>query len=156
MSSIKAAQKSFWLTKEQGEEQREWYIADLSGETLGRAATKIAMILRGKHKATFTPNVDMGDFVVVVNAGAVRLTGTKAETKIYRHHTEYPGGLKSTTAKEVLADNPERAIREAVWGMLPKGPLGRRIIKKLKIYSGATHEHAAQQPKALVFDSAAK
>jgi large subunit ribosomal protein L13 len=146
-------QKSFWLTKEAGEAQRGWFIADVQGQTLGRIASRIALVLRGKHKPTYTPNVDMGDFVVVVNAGGVRLTGTKPETKLYRHHTLFPGGLKTRLAKHVLADDPERAIREAVWGMLPKGPLGRRIIKKLKIYSGPTHEHAAQQPRVLDFNA---
>ena len=146
---MKTTQKSFWLTKEAGEAQREWYVIDLQGQTLGRAATKIATVLRGKHKATYTPNVDMGDFVVVINASGVQLTGTKPDKKVYHHHTLFPGGLKTKLAKHVIADEPERAIREAVWGMLPKGPLGRRIIKKLKIYRGPSHEHAAQQPKVL-------
>jgi large subunit ribosomal protein L13 len=142
-------QKSSWLTKEAGEAQREWYVVDATGQTLGRMASKIAMVLRGKHKATYTPNVDMGDFVIVLNAGAVRLTGDKANKKVYHHHTLYPGGLKTRIAKDVLADDPERAIREAVWGMMPKGPLGRRIIKKLKIYKGSEHEHTAQKPRVL-------
>jgi large subunit ribosomal protein L13 len=146
---MKTTQKSFWLTKEAGEAQREWYVIDLQGQTLGRAATKIATVLRGKHKATYTPNVDMGDFVVVVNASGVKLTGTKPDKKVYHHHTLFPGGLKTKLAKHVIADEPERAIREAVWGMLPKGPLGRRILKKLKIYRGPNHEHAAQKPKVL-------
>jgi large subunit ribosomal protein L13 len=146
---MKTTQKSFWLTKEAGEAQREWYVIDLQGQTLGRAATKIATVLRGKHKATYTPNVDMGDFVVVVNAGGVHLTGTKPDKKVYHHHTLFPGGLKTKLAKHVIADEPERAIREAVWGMLPKGPLGRRILKKLKIYRGPDHEHTAQKPKVL-------
>jgi large subunit ribosomal protein L13 len=142
-------QKSFWLTKEAGEAQREWYVVDATGQTLGRMASKIAMVLRGKHKPTFTPNVDMGDFVIVLNAGAVRLTGTKPDKKLYIHHTLFPGGIKSRAAKDVLATNPEHAIYEAVWGMIPKGPLGRRIIKKLKIYRTAEHEHAAQMPRVL-------
>jgi len=146
---MKTTQKSFWLTKEAGEAQREWYVADVQGKTLGRVATRIASVLRGKHKPTYTPNVDMGDFVVVVNAGGVQLTGTKPDKKLYRHHSLFPGGLKTRLAKHVIADDPERAIREAVWGMLPKGPLGRRIIKKLKIYSGPTHEHGAQKPRVL-------
>jgi large subunit ribosomal protein L13 len=146
---MKTTQKSYWLTKEAGEAQREWYIADVQGKTLGRVATRIATVLRGKHKATYTPNVDMGDFVVVVNAGGVQLTGTKPDKKLYRHHSLFPGGLKTRLAKHVLADDPERAIREAVWGMLPKGPLGRRILKKLKIYTGANHDHAAQKPRVL-------
>jgi large subunit ribosomal protein L13 len=134
-------QKSSWLTKEAGEAQREWYVIDATGHTLGRLASRIAMVLRGKHKAVH-PNVDMGDFVIVLNAGGVRLTGTKPDKKLYQHHTLFPGGIRTRLAKEVLADNPERAIREAVWGMMPKGPLGRRVIKKLKIYKGAEHDHA--------------
>lgn len=146
-------QKSFWLTKEAGEAQREWYIVDMQGQTLGRAASKIASVLRGKHKATYSPNVDMGDFVIVINAGGSKLTGDKLDGKIYYKHTLYPGGLKTRTAKQVLADDPARAIRDAVWGMLPKGPLGRRIIKKLKIYSGAGHDHSAQQPRPLTIEA---
>ena len=142
-------QKSSWLTKEAGEAQREWYVIDATGHTLGRLASRIALVLRGKHKATYTPNVDMGDFVIVTNAGAVRLTGTKPDKKLYIHHTLFPGGIKQRLAKEVLADDPERAIREAVWGMLPKGPLGRRILKKLKIYKTADHGHKAQNPRVL-------
>jgi len=146
---MNTTQKSSWLTKEAGEAQREWFQIDATGLTLGRIASRIALVLRGKHKATYTPNVDMGDFVIVLNAGAVRLTGTKTDKKVYRHHTLFPGGLKTKLAKDVLATDPERAIREAVWGMLPKGPLGRRIIKKLKIYKTAQHEHAAQKPRPL-------
>jgi large subunit ribosomal protein L13 len=142
-------QKSFWLTKEAGEAQREWYVVDATGQTLGRLASKIAMVLRGKHKATYTPNVDMGDFVIVLNAGAVKLTGTKPDKKLYRHHTLFPGGIRTRVAKEVLANDPEHAIYEAVWGMMPKGPLGRRVIKKMKIYKGGEHEHVAQQPRVL-------
>jgi large subunit ribosomal protein L13 len=142
-------QKSFWLTKEAGEAQREWYVVDATGQTLGRLASKIAMVLRGKHKPTFTPNVDMGDFVIVLNAGAVKLTGTKPDKKLYRHHTLFPGGIRTRVAKEVLANDPEHAIYEAVWGMMPKGPLGRRVIKKMKIYKGGEHEHTAQQPRVL-------
>jgi len=146
---MSTTQKSFWLTKEAGEAQREWYVVDMQGQTLGRAATKIASVLRGKHKPTYSPNVDMGDFVVVINAGGTTLTGNKGDGKIYYKHTLFPGGLKTRTAKEVLADDPERAIREAVWGMLPKGPLGRRIIKKLKIYKTDKHDHTAQKPRVL-------
>jgi large subunit ribosomal protein L13 len=142
-------QKSFWLTKEAGEAQREWYVVDATGQTLGRLASKIAMVLRGKHKATYTPNVDMGDFVIVLNAGAVKLTGSKPDKKLYQRHTLYPGGIRTRVAKEVLANDPEHAIYEAVWGMMPKGPLGRRVIKKMKIYKGGEHEHAAQQPRVL-------
>jgi large subunit ribosomal protein L13 len=142
-------QKSFWLSKEAGEAQREWFVVDASGQTLGRLASRIALVLRGKHKPTYTPNVDMGDFVIVLNAGGIHLTGSKADQKLYRHHSLYPGGLKEKLAKHVLATEPERAIRDAVWGMIPKGPLGRRIIKKLKIYRGTSHEHTAQQPRPL-------
>jgi large subunit ribosomal protein L13 len=146
---MNATQKSFWLTKEDGEAQREWFVVDATGKTLGRLATRIASVLRGKHKPTYTPNVDMGDFVVVVNAGGVQLTGTKPDKKLYQRHSLYPGGIKTRLAKQVIATEPERAIREAVWGMLPKGPLGRRIMKKLKIYRTANHDHAAQQPRVL-------
>lgn len=146
---MNATQKSSWLTKEAGEASREWFVIDATGHTLGRLASRIALVLRGKHKATYTPNVDMGDFVIVLNAGGIRLTGTKPDKKLYIHHTLFPGGIKSRTAKDVLATDPERAIREAVWGMLPKGPLGRRIIKKLKIYKTAEHDHTAQQPRVL-------
>jgi large subunit ribosomal protein L13 len=142
-------QKTSWLTKEAGEDSREWFVVDATGLTVGRLASKISAVLRGKHKATYTPNVDMGDFVIVLNAGGVRLTGNKPETKVYRYHTLYPGGIRSKLAKHVLAEEPERAIREAVWGMMPKGPLGRRVIKKLKIYRGSEHEHAAQKPRVL-------
>ena len=150
---MSTTQKSFWLTKEAGEAQREWYIVDMQGQTLGRAATKIASVLRGKHKPTYSPNVDMGDFVIVINAGGSKLTGNKMDGKIYYKHTLYPGGLKTRTAKQVIADDPARAIRDAVWGMLPKGPLGRRIIKKLKIYSGAAHDHSAQKPRPLTIEA---
>jgi large subunit ribosomal protein L13 len=142
-------QKTYWLTKEAGEAQREWFVVDATGQTLGRLASKIAAVLRGKHKPTYTPNVDMGDFVIVLNAGSVQLTGTKPDKKLYRHHTLFPGGLKTRIAKDVLADDPERAIYEAVWGMMPKGPLGRRVIKKLKIYKTDKHDHAAQKPRVL-------
>src|SRR3954465_15914268 len=142
-------QKSSWLTKEAGEAQDEWYVIDATGHTLGRLASRIAMVLRGKHKPTYTPNVDMGDFVIVLNVAELQLTGSKPDKKLYQHHTLYPGGVKTRLAKEVLADDPERAIREAVWGKMPKGPLGRRVIKKLKIYKGGEHEHAAQKPRVL-------
>lgn len=142
-------QRSYWLTKEKGEASREWFVIDATGQTLGRLASRIALVLRGKHKPTYTPNVDMGDFVIVLNAGGVRLTGTKPDKKLYIHHTLFPGGIKTRLAKDVIADDPERAIYEAVWGMMPKGPLGRRIIKKLKIYKGTEHEHTAQKPRVL-------
>ena len=128
---------------------RSWFIADVEGKTLGRAATKIADVLRGKHRASFTPHVDAGDFVVVINAEKIKLTGKKMDIKLYRDHSLYPGGLRTLTAAQLLARHPEDLVKRAVWGMLPKGPLGRRIYKKLKVYVGAAHPHAAQQPKTL-------
>ena len=137
------------LNKETGEAQRKWYVADLEGKTLGRAATRIAMVLRGKHKATYTPHVDMGDFVIVINADKVKLTGKKLTDKIYYDHTLFPGGIVRTPAGKMLKDKPEELIKRAVWGMLPKGPLGRSIYRKLKVYASPTHEHAAQTPEKL-------
>jgi large subunit ribosomal protein L13 len=128
-----------------------WYIADVEGKTLGRAATKIADVLRGKHRPTFTPHADAGDFVVVVNADKIRLTGDKWNIKLYRDHSLFPGGLRTQTAQQLMARHPTDMVKRAVWGMLPKGPLGRRIYKKLKVYAGAAHPHAAQQPKPLAF-----
>ncbi len=132
-----------------GSSSGSWYIADLQGKTLGRAATKIASVLRGKNKAIFTPHEDAGDFVVVVNAEKVRLTGKKWTDKLYRDHSLFPGGLAELTAKELVERHPTELVKRAVWGMLPKGPLGRRIYKKLKVYAGTEHPHAAQQPKPL-------
>jgi large subunit ribosomal protein L13 len=129
--------------------EHAWYIADVEGKTLGRAATKIADVLRGKHRPTFTSHADAGDFVVVVNADKVRLTGKKWDIKLYRDHSLFPGGLRTQTAKQLLVRHPADLVKRAVWGMLPKGPLGRRIYKKLKVYAGAAHPHAAQQPKTL-------
>jgi large subunit ribosomal protein L13 len=126
-----------------------WYIADVEGKTLGRAAAKIASVLRGKTKPTFTTHADAGDFVVVVNAEKVRLTGKKWTDKLYRDHSLFPGGLKEYSAKEMVARHPTELVKRAVWGMLPKGPLGRRIYKKLKVYAGTDHPHSAQQPKPL-------
>jgi len=137
------------LTKEEGDAQRKWWVADVSGKTLGRAATQIAHVLRGKHKPTFTPNVDSGDFVIVVNAGQLKLTGNKLEGKIYKDHTLFPGGLNHTSAQKMINEKPEELIKRAVWGMLPKGPLGRKLYKKLKVYSTPTHDHSAQQPESL-------
>lgn len=142
-------QKSTLLTKEASDAARQWWVIDLEGKVLGRAATRIASVLRGKHKPTFTPHVDSGDFVVVINAGKVRLTGAKNQGKFYRKHTLFPGGLRETPAEQLLATYPDRVIRAAVWGMLPKGRLGRKIIKKLKIYPGATHDHTAQAPRTM-------
>ncbi len=128
---------------------RAWFVVDLDGAVLGRAATRIATILRGKHKPTYTPHNDVGDFVVVINAGKIELTGRKATQKVYRHHTNYPGGLREVNAEQLLNKHPERAIEKAVRGMLPKGPLGRQQLRKLKVYAGETHPHAAQNPQAL-------
>src|SRR6266404_4964691 len=128
---------------------RSWFIADVEGKTLGRAATKIADVLRGKHRASFTPHVDAGDFVVVVNAEKIRLTGKKMTIKLYRDHSLFPGGLRTQTAAQLLARHPEDLVKRAVWGMLPKGPLGRRIYKKLKAYAGPSHDHSAQQPETM-------
>jgi large subunit ribosomal protein L13 len=129
--------------------QRKWWLIDLEGQVLGRAATRIAHILRGKHKATFTPHIDDGDFVVVINVDKVSLTGNKWENKVYYHHTGYVGGLKSATAREVRERCPEDLIINAVKGMLPRGPLGRAQLKKLKAYAGGEHPHVAQAPQAI-------
>ena len=126
-----------------------WYIANVEGKTLGRAAAKIASVLRGKNKALFTPHADTGDFVVVINAEKIRLTGKKWTDKIYRDHSLFPGGLSEFSAKQLVERHPTDLVKRAVWGMLPKGPLGRRIYKKLKVYAGTEHPHAAQQPKPL-------
>ncbi|MCL6499451.1 MAG: 50S ribosomal protein L13 [Firmicutes bacterium] len=131
------------------EVQREWFLVDAQGKILGRLASRIAAILRGKHKPTFTPHVDGGDFVVVVNAEKVRLTGRKREEKVYYWHSGYPGGIKSATAGQMLERKPEWVLQKAVQRMLPKNPLGRRMLKKLKVYRGPDHPHAAQQPKPL-------
>jgi large subunit ribosomal protein L13 len=132
-----------------GDKLHSWYIADVQGKTLGRAATKIASVLRGKNKALFTTHEDVGDFVVVVNAEKVRLTGKKWSDKLYRDHSLFPGGLSEFTAEQLVRRHPTELVKRAVWGMLPKGPLGRRIYKKLKVYAGTEHPHAAQQPKPL-------
>lgn len=130
-----------------GEVERKWYIVDAEGKTLGRLATQIATVLRGKHKPQFTPHVDTGDFVIVINADKVHLTGNKWEDKTYYfQRTHKPGSLKQFSARELRQRNPERLVRLAVWGMLPHNRLGRRLITKLKIYAGAEHPHAAQQP----------
>jgi len=131
------------------EVQRQWFVVDAQGKVLGRLASRIAAILRGKHKPTFTPHVDGGDFVVVVNAEKVRLTGRKLQEKVYYWHTGYPGGIKSATAAQMLERKPEWVIQKAVQRMLPKNPLGRRMLRKLKVYRGPEHPHAAQQPKPL-------
>ena len=131
------------------EVRREWYLVDATEKTLGRLASEIAHRLRGKHKPEFTPHVDTGDYIVVINAEKVRVTGNKAKGKIYHSHTGYPGGLKSISFEKLIEKAPERVIQNAVKGMLPKGPLGRAMFKKLKIYAGEEHPHAAQQPQEL-------
>lgn len=131
--------------------QRSWFVVDATDQSAGRLAVHIANVLRGKTKPTFTPHLDTGDFVVVVNAGKVKLTGTKDDKKIYKHYTGYPGGLKQYTARLVRAQNPRRIISQAVRGMLPHNRLGRQMFRKLKVYEGAVHPHAAQQPVELKF-----
>lgn len=128
---------------------RQWYVVDAKGKTLGRLATKIASVLKGKHKVIYTPHMDVGDHVIVINAKDVLLTGNKREKKVYYRHTGYPGGLKKVTAAEMLEKNPERVVKAAVWGMLPHNRLGRKMFRKLKVYAGPEHPHQAQQPKEL-------
>ena len=129
--------------------QKDWYIADAEGKTLGRFASEVAQILRGKHKPTFTPHMDMGDFVVVVNAEKVKVSGTKEMDKIYFKHSGFPGSTTFTKLDQLRRTHPERIVKKAVWGMLPKNRLGRAIIKHLKVYIGPNHPHMAQQPKEL-------
>lgn len=140
---------TYMATREDALAARRWFIVDAEARVLGRVATQVANILRGKHKATFTPHVDCGDFVVIVNAAKVRLTGAKLTDKIYHRHTGWPGGVRRTSASRLLEERPERVLRSAVVGMLPKNRLGRRLATKLKIYRGADHPHAAQKPEAL-------
>ena len=129
--------------------KRKWYVVNAEGKTLGRLASGIATVLKGKHKVTYTPHLDTGDFVVVLNASKIHVTGNKLEEKIYHHHSGYPGGMKATVLRLQLEKHPDRVIKSAVWGMLPKGRLGRQIFKKLKVYGGADHPHLAQKPKTL-------
>ena len=129
--------------------KRDWYVVDATGKTLGRLATEIARRLRGKHKPEYTPHVDTGDYIIVVNAAKVQVTGRKTTDKTYYHHTGFPGGIKSITFDKLRDTAPERIIQHAVKGMLPKNPLGRAMFRKLKVYGGAEHGHAAQQPKSL-------
>lgn len=131
------------------EVQREWYVVDAQGKTLGRLATEIARVLRGKHKPIFQPNVDTGDFVIVVNCDKIHVTGNRMTDKFYYRHSGYPGGLKAVSLRDMLKTHPDRVIREAVWGMLPHNSLGRQQLRKLKIYRRADHPHAAQKPKPL-------
>ena len=129
---------------------RKWFVVDLEGKVLGRTATEIARVLRGKHKVIYTPSVDTGDFVIVLNAQKLKLTGNKMADKQYYHHTGYPGGIRSINAAKLLDKKPEELVKKAVRGMLPKNALGREMLKKLKVYAGTDHPHAAQQPKELV------
>lgn len=130
---------------------RKWYVVDAEGKTLGRLASEVAKVLRGKNKAIFTPHMDTGDYVIVVNAEKINVTGKKLDQKIYYHHSEYVGGMKETTLREKLAKKPEQVIELAVKGMLPKGPLGRQMFKKLHVYAGPEHNQAAQKPEVLTF-----
>jgi large subunit ribosomal protein L13 len=134
-----------------GDIERKWYLIDAKDAVLGRLAVKIADCLHGKNKPVYTPNVDTGDFVIVINAERVKLTGRKLDNKVYYSHSGYPGGIKAETARERLARCPEKIITSAVWGMLPKGRLGRAIMKKLKVYKGSEHPHEAQKPEILKF-----
>ena len=131
--------------------ERKWYVVDATGLTLGRLASEVAKVLRGKNKPVFTPHIDTGDYVIVINAEKVKVTGKKLDQKIYYHHSDYVGGMKETTLKEMLAKKPEKVIELAVKGMLPKGPLGREMYTKLHVYAGAEHPHAAQKPEELTF-----
>lgn len=140
-------QKTYYPSE--GSIEKRWYLVDAEGKTLGRVASRIASILRGKHKPIYTPGMDTGDFVVVVNAEKIRVTGKKLSDKVYYSHSGYPGGLKAITLEKLLVQKPEEAIRKAVWGMLPKGRLGRRMYKKLKVYSGPVHPHSAQKPEKI-------
>jgi len=133
--------------------QRQWYVVDAQGKVLGRMASEIAKVLRGKNKPIFTPNLDAGDFVIVINARGVKLTGKKLQKKIYYRHTEYPGGIRERTAERMLEEKPEYLVRQAVKGMLPKNRLSRKLVNKLKVYAGPEHPHEAQKPKPLVIEA---
>lgn len=141
--------KSFMASPETIE--RKWYVVDAAGCTLGRLSSEIAKVLRGKNKPIFTPHIDTGDYVIVINAEKIKVSGKKLDQKIYYHHSDYVGGMKETTLKEMLAKKPEKVIELAVKGMLPKGPLGRAMYTKLHVYAGAEHGHEAQKPEALTF-----
>lgn len=131
--------------------ERKWYVVDASGYTLGRLASEVAKVLRGKNKPIFTPHIDTGDYVIIVNADKVKVTGRKLDQKIYYHHSDYVGGMKTATLREKLNKKPEEVIEHAVKGMLPKGPLGREMYRKLFVYAGPEHKHAAQKPETLTF-----
>lgn len=129
--------------------ERKWYVVDAEGKTLGRLASEVANVLRGKNKPTYTPHIETGDYVIVVNAEKIQVTGKKLDQKIYYHHSEYVGGMKEATLREMMQKKPEFVITHAVKGMLPKGPLGRQMLKKLHVYAGPEHNHAAQKPETL-------
>ncbi|MBP5310085.1 MAG: 50S ribosomal protein L13 [Lachnospiraceae bacterium] len=130
---------------------RKWYVVDAEGQTLGRLASEVAKVLRGKNKPIFTPHIDCGDYVIIINADKVAVTGKKLDQKIYYHHSDYVGGMKETTLREKMNKKPEEVVEMAVKGMLPKGPLGRQMYKKLFVYAGSEHKHAAQKPEVLTF-----
>ena len=130
---------------------RKWYVVDAEGQTLGRLASEVAKVLRGKNKPIFTPHIDCGDYVIIINADKVAVTGRKLDQKIYYHHSDYVGGMKETTLREKMNKKPEEVVEMAVKGMLPKGPLGRQMYKKLFVYAGSEHNHAAQKPEVLTF-----
>jgi len=144
--------KTYMPSQKQADSERRWHLVDVNGKILGRQAAQVASILRGKHKPEYTPFLDVGDFVIIVNAERVALTGRKLEQKRYYRHTGYPGGIKDLTAAEMLEKHPERMFMLAVKRMLPKGPLGRKMLKKLKVYSGTEHPHQAQNPQPLDLD----
>ena len=131
--------------------ERKWYVVDATGYTLGRLASEVAKVLRGKNKAIFTPHIDTGDYVIIVNADKIKVTGKKLDQKIYYRHSEYVGGMKETTLREMMAKKPEKVVELAVKGMLPKGPLGRSMLNKLHVYAGPDHQQAAQKPEVLTF-----
>ena len=131
--------------------ERKWYVVDATGYTLGRLASEVAKVLRGKNKPIFTPHIDTGDYVIIVNAEKIKVTGKKLDQKIYYHHSDYVGGMKETTLREMLAKKPEKVVELAVKGMLPTGPLGREMFTKLHVYAGAEHPHTAQNPEVLTF-----
>ena len=131
--------------------ERKWYVVDATDMTLGRLASEVAKVLRGKNKPIFTPHIDTGDYVIIVNAEKIQVTGKKLDQKVYYHHSDYVGGMKETTLRDMMAKKPERVIELAVKGMLPKGPLGREMYKKLFVYAGPDHKHQAQKPEALTF-----
>lgn len=144
---VSNVEKTFVTKKE--EVQRQWYVVDAAGQTLGRLATEVARVLCGKHKPIYSPSVDAGDFIIIINAAKIHVTGRKLDQKIYYRYTGYPGGLRQVKLRNLLAKHPARVIKHAVRGMLPKNRLGRQIFKKLKVYAGPDHPHAAQQPKPL-------